>query len=136
MQKKLSNSAEVKFFSLDYEQVLKELKNYAKKCLSEGAKAVILIGSLARRNYTAFSDADVIIVSDNVPPRPIDRISKFIDPTLPIDIEPRVYTSKEILMMAKKGSKIVKEIVEYGILLSGDKRIIEKLKEILKKSSA
>jgi len=135
MQKKLSSSAEVKFFSLNYNQVLKELRGYAKKCIDKGAKAVILIGSLARKDYTAFSDADIIVISDNVPPRPIDRIGEFIDPALPIDIEPRIYTSKEILMMAKKKSRIIKEIIEHGILLSGDEKIIEGLREILKNPS-
>ena len=135
MRKKSLNSAEVKFFSLNYDQVLKELKNYAKKCIDKGAKAVILIGSLARKDYTAFSDADIIIISDNVPSRPIDRIKEFIDPTLSIDIEPRVYTSEEVLIMAKKKSRIIKEIVEHGILLSGDEKIIERLREILRNPS-
>jgi len=135
MQKKSLNSAEVRFFSLNYHQVLKELKNYAKKCIDKGAKAIILIGSLARKDYTAFSDADIIIISDNVPSRPIDRIKEFIDPTLSIDIEPRVYTSEEILIMAKKKSSIIKEIVEHGILLSGDEKIIERLREILRNPS-
>ena len=135
MQKKSLNFAEVRFFSLNYDQVLKELKNYAKKCIDKGAKAIILIGSLARKDYTAFSDADIIIISDNVPSRPIDRIKEFIDPTLSIDIEPRVYTSEEILIMAKKKSSIIKEIVEHGILLSGDEKIIERLREILRNPS-
>ena len=135
MQKKSLNSAEVRFFSLNYDQVLKELKNYAKKCIDKGAKAVILIGSLARKDYTAFSDADIIVISDNVPSRPIDRIKEFIDPTLSIDIEPRVYTSEEVLIMAKKKSSIIKEIVEHGILLSGDEKIIERLREILRNPS-
>jgi len=129
------NSAEVRFFSLNYHQVLKELKNYAKKCIDKGAKAIILIGSLARKDYTAFSDADIIVISDNVPSRPIDRIKEFIDPTLSIDIEPRVYTSEEVLIMAKKKSRIIKEIVEHGILLSGDEKIIERLREILRNPS-
>lgn len=132
MQKKSSNTAGVRFFTLNYDQILKELKNYAKRCIDKGAKAVILIGSLARGDYTAFSDADVIIISDNVPFRPIDRISEFLDPTLSIDVEPRIYTTREILTMARRKSKVIKEIVEYGILLSGDTEIIEKLKEILK----
>ncbi len=131
MQRKSSSSVDVKFFSLNYDEVIEKLRAYARRCIEKGAKAVILIGSLARGDYTAFSDADIVIVSDNVEPRPIDRIKEFIDPTLPIDIEPRVYTTQELLRMAKEKRKLVREIIEYGMLLAGDEEILKKLKESL-----
>ena len=125
------SSAEVRFFKLDYEKVLEELREYARKAVDRGARTVILIGSLARGDYTAFSDADVVIVSDNVPERHLDRITDFIDPTLSVDVEPRVYTSKELLKMAEEGRKLVREILEYGKLLAGDESIIEAVREAL-----
>ncbi|KYH37426.1 MAG: DNA polymerase III subunit beta [Candidatus Bathyarchaeota archaeon B24] len=131
MRKKSSNSAEVRFFKLDYEKVLEELREYARKAVDRGARTVILIGSLARGDYTAFSDADVVIVSDNVPERFLDRITDFIDPTLSVDVEPRVYTSRELLKMAEEGKKLVREILEYGKLLAGDESIIEAVREAL-----
>lgn len=67
-----------------------------------------------------------------MPSRAIDRITEYIDSTLPIDVEPRVYTTEEIIKMATEGRRIVKEIVSYGILLAGDREIIENLREILK----
>ena len=131
MRKKSSDSVEVRFFKLDYEKVLEELREYARRAVDRGAKTVVLIGSLARGDYTAFSDADVVIVSDNVPERFLDRITDFIDPTLSVDVEPRVYTSKELLKMAEEGRKLVREILEYGKLLAGDESIIEAVREAL-----
>jgi predicted nucleotidyltransferase len=120
------NSADLKVFKLDYEYVLKKLKEYAVRALEKGAIAIFLIGSLARGNYTAFSDADVvIIVGDDYPKGFIDRISDFIDPTLPIDIEPRVYTVSEFLKLIQSKSMIAKEVLDYGVLLAGDYNIVK-----------
>ena len=134
MQKRSSNTVEVKFFKLDYKEVLKRLKEYAEKALAKGAKTVILIGSLARGDYTAFSDADILIISDNAPSNPLERLRDFIDPTLPVDVEPRVYTTRELIEMAREGRRIIKEILEYGIILAGDKKVIDEIKKNIKKT--
>ena len=59
--------------------ILKALKAYAKRALEKNVKAVILIGSLAKGNYTAFSDADVVIISDSVPEDLLGRIKIFFE---------------------------------------------------------
>jgi predicted nucleotidyltransferase len=104
--------------------------------LEKGAVAVILISSLNRGDYTAFSDADIVIVVRNdYPKKFLDRVTDFIDLTLPIDVEPRVYTENEIMRLAEEGTHIVKEITSYGILLAGDKSVIDKMISVLKRSS-
>lgn len=128
MRRRSSSSAGVKLLKLNYGEVMEKLREYAERAVAKGAKAVILIGSLARGDYTAYSDADVVIVADNVPKRPIDRLAEFIDPTLPIDLEPRVYTTREIIKMAEEGRWIVKEIISYGKVLAGDKELIDVLR--------
>ena len=120
-----SSSVGLKVFKLNYEEVLNKLRRYAEESLKKGAIAVFLIGSLARGDYTAFSDADVVlVVNDNYPRRYPDRISDFIDPTLPIDVEPRVYTISELLELARRRSGLVKEILKYGVLLAGDSGLL------------
>jgi predicted nucleotidyltransferase len=130
MHEKSSNFASLKVFKLDYELVLRKLKEYAEKALEKGALVVFLIGSLARGDYTAFSDADlVIIVRDDYPKKLPDRISDFIDPTLPVDVEPRVYTLSEFSKMAQNKTRIIREIEKYGIILAGD---VSFMKDILR----
>lgn len=131
MRKRSSNFAKIRLFKMDFDKVMKALRNYAEKAVEKGAEAVILIGSLAKGDYTAFSDADVIIIMDNVPKNALDRVKKFIDPTLPVDVQPRVYTSKEIMEMAKSGRKITKEMVKYGKVLAGSDEVIENIRELL-----
>ena len=130
MHEKSSNFASLKVFKLDYELVLRKLKEYAEKALKKGALVVFLIGSLARGDHTAFSDADVvIIVRDDYPKKLLNRISDFIDPTLPVDVEPRVYTLSELSKMAQNKERIIKEIEKYGIVLAGD---VSFVKDILR----
>ncbi len=134
MPRRSSSSAEVRFFRLDLGKVMEELRRYARRCVERGARAVILIGSLARGDYTAFSDADLVIVVDDASPRYIDRVAEFLDPSLSIDIEPRVYTVKELIEMARRGARVVREVVEIGKVLAGDRSILEKLSAGLRSS--
>ncbi|MEM0440064.1 MAG: nucleotidyltransferase domain-containing protein [Candidatus Caldarchaeum sp.] len=58
-----SNSAEVRVFSLDYSMVMERVRDYARKLVDRGlAELVVLVGSLAKGNYTPFSDIDLVIV--------------------------------------------------------------------------
>ena len=64
MRKRSLNSARVRFLKIDYDGIINYLKNYAKDALRKGAKLIILYGSLARGDYTATSDADILIVGE------------------------------------------------------------------------
>ncbi|WP_148682359.1 nucleotidyltransferase domain-containing protein [Pyrobaculum neutrophilum] len=111
----------VRLFRLDVERVFRELSRYARWAVERGALAVVLIGSLARGDYTAFSDADVVIVVREDGRRPMDRIPDFLDPSFPIDLEPRVYTVEELRKMA--GTRLAEEIAS-GVLLAGDAEVL------------
>jgi len=75
----------------------------------------------------------VIVESDSR--RPIDRIADYIDPTMPVDVEPRVYTLDEVRRMARRKARIVREILEVGILLAGDPRVLDYLRGELEGNS-
>lgn len=114
-------------FKIDYDRVIGELKGYAQRMVEKGASAVILIGSLARGDYTAFSDADVVIVY-NTSASFLDRGAEFLDPSLSIELQPLVYTEGELLSMARAKRRVVKEIVGLGVLLAGDPAFLERLR--------
>ena len=132
MQKKSSSTVGIRLLKLNYSEVMRELRKYAERAVVKGARAVILVGSLARGDYTAYSDADIIIVSDSVPERLIDRIPEFMDPALPVDVVPIVYTTDEVVKMAEEGRKVIGEIISYGKLLAGDERLVEMLRSKFK----
>lgn len=122
------SSPEIRLFKLNRQRVMRELEEYTEKAVKKGAIAVILVGSLARGDYTAFSDADIIIVIGESREKPVERLTKYMEAKVSIDIEPRVYTIKELREMIKNNAGIVREIAEYGILLGGDENIINEIK--------
>jgi len=115
--------SEIKLFRIDYDRIIERLKEFAKRKINENNNilAIILIGSLARGDYTAFSDADLVIIVKEDNRRFLDRITEFID------ADPVVYTLSEIKEMSKRNNRLMREIKEYGILLAGDKRILEEI---------
>jgi len=55
-----------------------------------------------------------------------------MDPYMPIDIEPRVFTTNEIYEMAKNKRKIIEEIIKNGKILSGNHEIFNNLVKFYK----
>ena len=122
------DSAEVRFLKINFNEVLQELRQYALvKGSSHGTKAIVLIGSLAKGTYTGTSDADLLIIADDVPSRSLDRYALFIDNSLSVEIEPRIFTTEEFLKMIKTGDHFALDSVMKGIPLFGE-NFIENLK--------
>jgi hypothetical protein len=120
------DSAEVKYLKINFNEVLEELRDYALvKGRSHETKAVLLTGSLAKGTYTGTSDADLLIIADSIPPRSLDRYALFADNTLSVDIEPRIFTTKELLKMIQEGDHFAIESMKKGIPLFGEAFIMD-----------
>ncbi|MCX8193692.1 MAG: nucleotidyltransferase domain-containing protein [Nitrososphaeria archaeon] len=130
MQEKSSSSVGVKVFKLDYSYVLREVKKYAEKIVGRGlAKLVVLFGSLAKGTYTPFSDIDILIVVEDLTKNPLERIPIYIDPKLPLDVEPRVFTVEEFFKIFRERRRFAEEIIFHGLFLAGDERLLEEAKK-------
>ncbi|MEM4342345.1 MAG: hypothetical protein QXF97_07340, partial [Candidatus Caldarchaeum sp.] len=115
-----SNSAEVRVFKLDYDAVMGKVRDYARKLVDGGlAELVVLIGSLAKGTYTPFSDM-VIVVRESAE-KPVDRIPRYIDPSLPLDVEPLVFTVDEFIQTLRTKPLFAAEVTENGLFLAGDR---------------
>jgi len=113
-------------FKLDYDLVLREVRGYAEDLVRRGlAELVVLVGSLARGDYSPFSDADLLIVVREAPERPPERIAAYINPRLSLDVEPKVLTVEEFLEMARERRKLLEEALFRGVFLAGDKELLE-----------
>jgi len=124
-------SAEVRYLKINFDEILRKLRGYAKsKSRIPGVRAIVLTGSLAKRSYTGTSDADVLVIADRVPARVLDRYELFAGGKIPIDVEPRVYTTKEFISRAKRGDRFALESIEIGIPLHG-KRFFKDLRKSL-----
>ena len=124
MQKRYLNSAP-KIYDLDYQSTIRDLIKYGNNCTAKGALLTILIGSLAKGNYSPFSDADVIIVT-----RDEKNVINFVESWLQVDVEPRVFTLNEIYALSIEKKKIIEEIITNGIFLAGDTLLLEKIKNL------
>ena len=126
MQRKYSNSA-TRTYEINYPFIFEKLVEYGNNSIKKGSLLTILIGSLARRDYTPFSDDDVIIITDSTRSE-----IEFMDPYMPIDIEPRVFTINMIYEMAKDRRKIIEEIIKNGKILAGNHEIFNNLVKFYK----
>ena len=122
MQKKYLNSAP-KIYELNYISIMRDLREYGNTCKDKGALLTILIGSLARGNYSPFSDADVVIITNDK-----KGVIDFMESELSVDVEPRLFTINQIYALARAKKKIIEELIVNGIILSGDSVLFEKIK--------
>ena len=126
MRERLSSPVGVRVFKLDYEFVLKEVKRYAEEIVEKGlAELVILFGSLAKGTYSPFSDIDLLIIVKDAPRNPLDRIALYINPKLPLDVEPRVFTLEEFFNLINERKLFGEEVLFRGILLAGSRELFE-----------
>ncbi len=107
----------VRFLRLDYDRVLAELRRYAEADLAARpeVREVALIGSLARGDWSARSDADLVVMVDRhdepvIPFRSADYLPGR-GVSIPVDVF--VYTPEE----AAEWGPRYREDVERGIVL-------------------
>jgi hypothetical protein len=131
--KRYLNSSEARYLKINFDEILSKLKEYASfKAKQQHAKAIVLTGSFAKGSYTGSSDADILVIADNVPTNVLERYALFSDPEFPIDLEPRVYTTKEFVNMIREGNGFALESLELGVPLHG-KRFFRDLKKSFSK---
>jgi hypothetical protein len=131
--KRYLSSSEARYLKINFDEILSKLKEYARfKAKQQHAKAIVLTGSFARGSYTGSSDADILVIADNVPTNVLERYALFSDPEFPIDLEPRVYTTKEFVNMIREGNGFALESLELGVPLHGE-RFLRDLKKSFSK---
>jgi len=97
---------------------------------SIGSLTAVVIGSTSRGDFNAWSDIDVVIISDIFNANPLKRFDSLI-PFIKPGIEPIPLRTVDVYRLAEKKAPVVKEIVE-GIVIRDDLGIIKKLKIFLK----
>jgi predicted nucleotidyltransferase len=110
-----SNFVKVRF--PDHQQIKDTLAALANQAIQQdpNIEAVYLFGSRATGNFSAHSDADLLIIVQNDQQRPIDRIPHhlqlFMKSPVPVEIFP--YTREEI-----KQNAFAQRALKEGVLLS------------------
>ncbi len=108
--------SDVGFRRLDHPAVMTRLREYADRVLAARpeVRAVVLIGSLARGDWSARSDADLVVLVDRASERPGLRGPDYA-PTgpFPVSVDVFVYTAEE----AQSWSSRFRAEVERGEVL-------------------
>ena len=91
-------------------------------------KLILLHGSISRGTFGVGSDVDLLIIADNLPKNPNERLKLLysLDRTrAPLD--PKAYTSLEVLKMLRKGHPLIMDALEDGIVLYADEGYLREL---------
>ena len=100
------------------EKAFEEAKSFA-VCVSRklGKVTAILFGSFARGDFNDWSDIDVLIVAENLPKNPLERLG-LVDECLRLfpRVEPIIITVDEFARR-KDRDPAVKEATQLGIVL-------------------
>lgn len=83
--------------------------------------AVVVYGSVARGDFNAWSDVDVLVIASNLPERLQDRLALLI-PFAPPGVQPLGWTIDEFSLQLARGNAIAREALERGVVVSGEER--------------
>jgi len=103
------------------ERALSEAMEFA-KCVKGklGRVTVILYGSYARGDFNEWSDIDVLIIAEQLPENPVERLSLIEDCMARVaGVEPLLLTPNMIWKMRGK-NLAVREALEKGVVLVDD----------------
>lgn len=108
-----------RLWKINREEVISKLEEWAKKLSAEreDVLAVVLFGSLARGDFTAKSDADLVIILKTSDKEFKDRIPDFIPRGVGISIDVFPYTLEEASKMASESLGVIGIALKEGIIL-------------------
>lgn len=85
-----------------------------------GPSVGVVFGSVARGDFHAASDIDILVISVNIPISPLERTSILYSVALP-RVEPKGYTPEEFLVMMARGNPFATDVVENGMVIAGNR---------------
>ena len=102
------------------DKIIKDARSFV-RCVSKiiKIKNAVLFGSYARGDFNAWSDVDILIVTDDrVPSNPIHRLDMIMEciQKHPF-IEPIIVSSIEYLKLKRRRNPIIQECEKYDIEL-------------------
>lgn len=91
--------------------------------LSIGEFTAILYGSTVRGDFKDWSDIDIVIISDKLPPDPMERLDVLYAPTKGL-IEPKGFTRDEFKIILNK--PFGQLLIADGVVIKDDFNLFEK----------
>ncbi|MEM3080754.1 MAG: nucleotidyltransferase domain-containing protein [Nitrososphaerota archaeon] len=105
----------------------------AVRCIEKilGQVSAAVIGSYARGDFNRWSDIDLLVVSPNFTPNPLNRLEQLANvlkkyPSL--EIMP--LTPQEFQRQRKLKTPMVEEVIQKGVIITDELNIFESLKQL------
>jgi predicted nucleotidyltransferase len=84
-----------------------------------GLVAAAVAGSVARGDFNLWSDIDVVVVANGLPPRAPERAGLLLK-SAPARVQPVGYSPAEFALAVRRGDRLACEVLEVGVSLAGD----------------
>lgn len=112
-------------------QLLEIARRYARK-LSERlpVRWAIVAGSVARGDFNAGSDIDVLVLSDALPSHPLRRAELLYDAAVG-GVEPKGLTVAEFARELRRRNPLALEAVELGVVVYPEGATVDELRQDL-----
>jgi hypothetical protein len=81
-------------------------------------RAVAVFGSVARGDFNAWSDIDVLVVADDLPERWLDRLGLLAE-RAPAGVSAMAWTSAEWAQELARHNPIAAEVLDTGVIIRG-----------------
>ena len=115
------------------EDVYSKLMEWVRNLRKRGIKILLLavIGSRAKGTWKPWSDIDILLIAENLPPKSIKRYLLLLPEDLDIDL--RAYTPEEAKEALEKPDREFLDLIHYGKVIIGEKLYKKIEKEIKEK---
>lgn len=101
-------------------RLIEQARSYSRAVASRlGNVCSVLVGSVARGDFHAGSDIDVVLISASLPAHPLER-SELLYSLIDGAIEPKGYHPEEFRRMLRRKNPLAVEAVTAGIVLIDD----------------
>lgn len=99
--------------------LLERARRFADACRHRVVvSAVVVFGSVARGDWNDESDIDVLVVADDLPDAPLERLAAVGAPE--DRVEPVVWSVADWQRERRRGNPIVADALAHGVWLVGD----------------
>jgi predicted nucleotidyltransferase len=103
------------------QELLSRARHYAAGLdRSLDVQAVVVFGSVARGDFNAWSDIDVLVVAQRLPDQPVARLRTVGSPAAE-GVEAVVWTPREWALQHRRGNPVAVEAATEGVWLVGER---------------
>ena len=118
------------------EEVIEALRAYVRDVVAKRCrlKLAILFGSFARGDWRPGSDADLLLVAEDLPPDLGSRWDMFYTIVKGVPVEPHAFTTEEFEELVRWGRMTAADALTEGLVLYADPAYLAKVRSLFEEA--